>query len=548
MNQPKGSGGDAESGPQTPRTATGSPWQPLLLRVFRTLWLAQFVSNIGGWMQTVGAQWLITEQSGSAGLVALVQTAGSLPVLLLGILAGALADIVDRRRLLLVAQVVMFLAAGLLAALTATGSINPYGVLLLTFVLGCGTALMNPAWQAIQPELVPRDQIPAAATLGGVNMNLARAVGPALGGLVVAQVGTAAVFALNAVSFLATMAALLIWRRSAERDPLGAERMLPAVRAGYRYVRHAPRVRRALLRALLFVPAGAALWSLLPVIADRRLGLSAGGYGLLLGAIGVGAVLGAVLLPRVRRRWSSNLALTVGGMLFAVALAVLALVRVPWVVAVVLVLSGVAWVAVLSTLNSQMQVTVPEWVRARALAVYLTVFQGGMAVGAAVWGAVADAVGAVTAVSVAAVLLAVGSLVGYGFAVPDTPLDRTPSLHWAAPVMMLDPAEFAGPVLVTVAYRVPADRADAFVAAMNLLGRSRLRTGALHWNLYQDGADPHQYLETFLVASWEEHLRQHGGRLTGFDREVEERTRAMVESATSRRVSHYLPARTTGGS
>ncbi|MBB4794887.1 MFS transporter [Streptomyces nodosus] len=479
-------------------------------------------------------------------MVALVQTASSLPVLLLGLLAGALADIVDRRRLLLLAQVLMVAAAGLLAALTAAGHINPYGVLALTFVLGCGTALMNPAWQAILPELVPRDQIPAAATLGGVNMNLARAVGPALGGLVVALVGTAAVFALNALSFVATVAALLTWHRRSEPDPLGAERMLPAVRAGYRYVRHAPRVRRVLARTLLFVPAGAALWSLLPVLARRQLGLGAGGYGLLLGAIGVGAVLGAVLLPRVRGRWSSNMALVGGGVLLAIVLALLALVRVPWLIGVVLVLSGVAWVAVLSTLNSQMQVTVPEWVRARALAVYLTAFQGSMAVGAAVWGAVADAVGAGAAVLVAAVVLAVGSLAGYRLAVPDNLLDRSPALHHPAPVMMLDPAQFAGPVLVTVAYRVPADRADAFVTSMGTVGRSRLRTGALHWNLYRDGADPERYLETFLVASWEEHLRQHGGRLTGYDREAEARTRAMLDPTDSLQVSHYLPARAGG--
>ncbi|MFF9594128.1 MFS transporter [Streptomyces sp. NPDC014646] len=520
-----------------------STWQPLRLRVFRTLWIAQFVSNVGGWMQTVGAQWLITQESGSAGLIALVQTAASLPVLLLGIPAGALADIVDRRKLLLAAQVLMFTAAGLLAALTALGRIDSYGVLALTFVLGCGTALMSPAWQAIQPELVPREQVPSAAALGGVNMNLARAIGPALGGLVVALAGTATVFAVNAASFLVTLGALTTWHRRAEPDPMGAERILPALRAGNRYVRNAPRVRRVLGRSLLFVPCAAALWALLPVVARQRLGLGAGGYGLLLGAVGVGAVLGAALLPRVRRRWSSNAALTTGGLLFAVTLALLAVVRVPWAVGLVLVFSGVAWVGVLSMLNAQMQVTTPGWVRARALAFYLTIFQGGMAIGAAVWGKVADGVGLVPALLIAAVVLVAASLAGLMLAVPDSPLDRSVSMHWAAPTMVLEPAEDDEQVLVTIEYVVPAHNADLFIESMRAMGRSRLRTGAVSWDLYRDGTDPDTYLEVFLVASWKEHLRQHSGRLTGFDRETEERARSLVDPDHPFKVTHYLPAR-----
>lgn len=538
-----------DSAAATPRpTASGaaeSVWQPLHLHVFRSLWFAQFVSNVGGWMQTVGAQWLITQQTGSPSQVALVQTAASLPVLLFGLWTGALADIVDRRRLLLAAQILMFAASGLLALLTATGYITAYLVLLLTFVLGSGTALMNPAWQAIQPELVPRDQIPAAATLGGVNMNLARAIGPALGGLVVALVGSAAVFALNAASFLVTLATVLAWRRHAEQNPLGAERLLPALRTGYRYVRNAPRIRRTLTRTLLFVPAAAALWALLPVVAAQELGLGAGGYGLLLGAIGVGAVLGAVLLPRIRAQWSSNVALAGGGVLFAITMALLAVVHIIWLIAVMLIVSGVAWVGVLSTLNSQMQVTARGWVRARAMAVYLTMFQGSMAIGSAVWGTVAGYTSLVGALLVAAVVLVVGSLIGWLFAVvPDNIMDRSPSLHWPTPTMMLDPSTTDGPVLVTIEYRVPPDRADAFVAAMDPVGHSRLRTGALHWNLYQDGARPEVYLETFLVSSWEEHLRQHGGRLIASDKESEDRARSLADPHHPYQVSHFLTART----
>ncbi|MFE4801180.1 MFS transporter [Streptomyces sp. NPDC056708] len=542
MTPPVDGGTAAGSRPPTPQAAAVSTWQPLRLRVFRTLWIAQFVSNIGSWMQTVGAQWLITEESGSAGLIALVQTAASLPVLLLGIPAGALADIVDRRRLLLTAQVLMLTAAGLLAVLTALGRMDSYGVLALTFVLGCGTALMNPAWQAIQPELVPRDQIPSAAALGGVNMNLARAVGPALGGMVVALAGTATVFAINALSFLVTLAALITWHRRTEPDPLGTERILPALRAGNRYVRHAPTIRRVLGRSLLFVPFAAALWALLPVAARQQLGMGAGGYGVLLGAVGVGAVLGAALLPQIRSRWSSSTALATGGLLYALTLALLAVVRIPWVVGLVLVFSGVAWVGVLSILNSQMQVTTPGWVRARALAFYLTIFQGGMAIGAAVWGSVADEIGLVAALLVAAAVLAIASLAGLRLAVPDTTMDRSPSMHWAAPTMMLDPPQAGGQVLVTIEYRVPSHNADLFVESMGAMGRSRLRTGALRWDLYQDGAHPDRYLEVFLVPSWEEHLRQHGGRLTGFDQATEEKARSLVDPNHPFQVTHYLQA------
>ncbi|WP_433273940.1 MFS transporter [Pseudonocardia xinjiangensis] len=524
-------------------TVAGSAWQPLHLRVFRALWLAQFVSNIGGWMQTVGAQWLITEQMGSVALIALVQTAASLPVLLLGIPAGVLADIVDRRRQLLFSQFLMFGAAGLLFVLTALGHIDAYAVLLLTFVLGCGSALMSPAWQAIQPDLVPREQIPAAAALGAVSMNLARAVGPALGGVVVALAGSAAVFAINAVSFLATVAALVSWHRGVAPDPLGAERALPALGAGYRYVRNAPRIRRVLGRALLFVPAAAALWALLPVVAQQQLGLHAAGYGVLLGAVGIGAVLGALLLPRLRARLSSNAALAIGTLIFAGAMAVLAVLHIPWLAGVVLVLSGVAWLAVLSTLNSQMQVTAPAWVRARALAIYLTIFQGGTAIGSAIWGVITNVISLQNTLLIAAVLLAIGSLVGGRLAVADTALDRSPSPHWPEPVMLLDTSKTDGPVLVTISYHVPADRTDAFIQAMDAVRLSRLRTGALQWDLYQDGANPEVYLEVYMTASWDEHLRQHGGRLTGHDRALEQQARSLLNPEFTFEVTHYLPAR-----
>jgi MFS family permease len=293
-----------------------SAWAPLRSPLFRALWIAQFASNIGTWMQTVGARWLLIDRSPV--LVALVQTASSLPVVLLALPAGAWADMVDRRSLLLTAQFAMLVAAGTLAALTFAGATSPAVVLTLTFVLGCGNAVAGPSWQAIQPDLVDRSMLPQAAALNGVNMNLARAVGPAIGGVVVAAAGPGWVFALNTLSFLGIAAVLAGWRPPARADDGSRERLIEALRAGGRYVRHALIVRRLLYRALLFIPAAGAVWALLPVVAARNVHLGSAGYGLLLGAVGVGAVAGALVIPRLRARLGTP-ALVTGAMLVSAA-------------------------------------------------------------------------------------------------------------------------------------------------------------------------------------------------------------------------------------
>ncbi|MBT2415808.1 MFS transporter [Streptomyces sp. ISL-12] len=317
------------------RAPDTSAWAPLAARVFRALWIAQLVSNTGSWMQTVGAQWLLVGHSAS--LVTLVQTASSLPVVLLALPSGVLADRYDRRTVLLAAQFAMLAASGVLTVLAFQEVLTPYLLLALTFLLGCGTALMGPAWQAIQPELVEREQLGQAAALGAVNMNLARAVGPAVGGLVVAAAGTGWVFAFNALSYLGIAAVLLLWRRPVTPRPAGrGEGLLAAVQAGRRYVRHAPGVRRVLLRTALFIPGGAAMWSLLPLVASRSLGLGSGGYGLLLGVVGIGAVGGAFALPAIRRALGANGILAVGAAVFAMTLVVLATVRIPWLAAAAL--------------------------------------------------------------------------------------------------------------------------------------------------------------------------------------------------------------------
>lgn len=516
-------------------------WAPLRSPMFRRLWVAQVVSNLGTWMQTVAAQWVIVSGSRSALLVSLVQTASTLPVVLLAAPAGVLADVLDRRRVLVIVQLFMVAVAGVLALLTFAGDVGPGVLLAFTFLLGCGAAFVAPAWQAIQPELVPRAQLPQAAALGAVNMNLGRAIGPAIGGALVAAAGAGWVFALNAASFVVVAAAVASWQRGSRSDPIGRERMVAALRSGARYVRNAPAMRRILTQSLLFVPAASALWALLPVVADTSLGLQASGYGLLLGALGVGAVAAAAVLPRIRRRLALDEVLTVAYLAYAAALAGVALTSSLVLDLAVLAVAGAAWMSLLSTLNATAQGVLPGWVRARALSYYLVVFMGGQALGGVVWGLVAGRTSVRTALLIAAGLLAVAAgiarRVRLGYV---SGLDPTPSTHWAMPeyAEALDPR--AGPVLVIIHYRVGAGQGESFIAAMGAVSRSRRRTGAHRWELYRDPAEPERFVESFTVATWGEHARQHDGRLTITDRRAEEAAHAYLDERP--KVSHLLAA------
>src|SRR4051812_581397 len=350
----------------TPALA-GSTWAPLQSPVFRALWIAQFVSNLGTWMQTVGAQWMLVADPRAAVLVPLVQTATTLPVMLLALPSGVLADLIDRRRLLIATQGAMAAGVGLLAVLTGAGLTTPAVLLVLLFVIGCGQALTAPAWQAIQPDLVPAEQIPAAAAVGSMSMNGARAIGPAIAGVLVSLSGPTLGFPLSSVSFVCIVFVLVWWRRPAVERDYPPERALAALSAGGRFIRSSPIVRRILLRTALFIGPASALWGLLPVIASDQLGLSASGDGLLLGSLGVGAVLGAFLLSRLRSRYGQNTLLTVGAAGFAATTVVLALVPNFAAVLLALLVGGACWLLSLSTLNASMQLSLPSWVRARGL-------------------------------------------------------------------------------------------------------------------------------------------------------------------------------------
>lgn len=514
-------------------------WQPLRTNPFRRLWAAQLVSNIGTWMQTVGAQWLVVTLSGSATLVGLVQTASTLPAVLLAVPAGVISDLVDRRRLLMSVQLGMaFVAAGL-AALTAAGAATTSAVLSFTFLLACGTALMNPPWQAIQPELVPRSQIGQAATLSSLNINIARAVGPALGGLLVAGIGAAPAFALNAASFLAVVGALATWRRTTPRAALPDEGMAAALRSGGRYVWHTPAVRRVLTLAVLFVPAGSALWALLPVLAKHSLKLQAGGYGLLLTSLGVGAVLGAFALPALRRRVSATAGLVGAYLLYAGGMAGAALLHQLAPVAVLLALAGAAWITVLSTLNATAQLLLPGWVRGRALSYYLVVLMGGQAIGGVAWGMIASAASLRTSLLIASGVLVLSALAGAALPLPDPrSFDPTLSAHLGELAQAAHPR--SGPVLVLVDYEVREGEEDAFVRDMQELAVSRRRTGAQRWALFRDPDRPGEFTESFLLRTWGEHQLQHSSRQTEVDRAAEEAARTHLAAPPT--VRHLLSA------
>ncbi|MDW8365982.1 MAG: MFS transporter [Abditibacteriales bacterium] len=516
-----------------------SAWSPLRQPLFRALWLASVIGDVGTWMHNVGAVWLMTSLAPSADMVALVQAASALPIFLLALLAGALADVVDRRRLLLFTQGWMLVAAAALGVLTLIGTITPWVLLALTFVLGIGAAMSAPAWQAIAPELVSRQELSAAVALRGVGFNLARAVGPALGGIVIAAAGAGITFLINAASFLGVMIVLCCWHRPPHESVLPAERVMGAMQAGVRYVRHAPALRAVLVRAGVFVVAGSALWALLPIVVRSELKLDVMGYGVLLGSLGVGTIAGAAFLPKVQRKLAVDWLVASATVLFAAVMLTLAYVRhFAWLCAVMIV-GGAAWIALMSSLNVAAQTSVPSWVRARALAVYLLVFQGGMAAGSILWGAVAARGGISFSLLCAAIGLVAGLATITRYRLTSAQTDLTPSMHWQEPVVVSPFNLEQGPVLVIIAYRIDPARAHDFVLAMRDLRLERLRDGAIRWDLFRDAADPGRYVETFILESWVEHLRQHE-RVTVADRAVQERVHTFHVGDTPPTVSHLL--------
>lgn len=499
---------------------------PLAHPVFRFLWLASIASNLGFWMHGVGAAWLMTSLTTSAAVVALLQTASAVPTFLLALPAGALTDVVDRRRILLAAQLFMAAVAAALGLVVVSGHASIPVVLGLTFALGIGGALNQPAWSAIMPELVPREELAQALVLNGMAFTVAQAVGPALGGALVAAAGPEAVFLLNAVSYLGQIAVIWRWRRERRDDALPAEHVAGAVRAGVRYLRFAPELQVVLVRAGAYVVCLAALAALLPIVARRELGLGASGYGALVGAMGIGAVIGALAMPRVRARLSIDGLVVAGSLGMAGALACLAVVREQAVLAGALAVGGFCQMAVMSSLGFAAQSALPQWVRGRGLAMYTLVFQLAFAVGAAAFGALAAATSIATALVAAAAVLVASVTLARPFPLRQSAARDVTPVHW--PELHLDcmPAPDDGPVLVTAEYRIARADIEAFTDAITALGRARRRDGAVRWTCWFDLDDPTRHVEAYVVASFGEHLRQRA-RSTEADRAVWERVRAF---------------------
>ncbi len=517
-----------------------SAFAPLHHAHFRALWIATVASNIGTWMQDVGAAWLMTTLAPSPVMVALVRAASALPMFALALPAGALADVVDRRRLLLITQTWMLVSAALLAALTLAGFTTPGWLLALTAALAVGTALNAPAWQAIIPELVPRAQVASAVALNSTSINLARSVGPALGGLLIAATGPGATFALNALSFGGVIYVLYRWRRTPQPSVLPAERVLGAMRAGLRYVRHSPALLAILARETAFILCASSLWALLPALARFEFGRGPAGYGVLLGFFGAGAVTVAALLPRVRRRAPIDTVVALAVLVFAVALAALAWVPHIGLADLLLFVAGGAWLTLLSTFNAGIQAIVPSWVRGRAFAVSVLTFFGGMTLGSVLWGSVAEWLGLRPALMIAAAGTLLGLALTRRLRLPaGEALDLSPSVQRAEPEHAYGVPPEHGPVVVTVEYRIDPARLREFTRAMGRVRRIRRRDGAISWALLADVAESGRYTETFVVESWLEHLRQHE-RVTVADRALLDKARGFHLGNEPPRVTHYV--------
>jgi MFS family permease/quinol monooxygenase YgiN len=502
-------------------------------------------SYTGTWIHDVGAGWLMTTLSQKPLLVSLVQAAGTLPILALALPAGALADVVDRRKLLIAAMASMLILAASLALLTSAGMVTPGVLLLITLGLGVGSAISNPAWQVTMTGLVPREQLPQASALNSVSMNLSRAIGPAIGGIIVSAISPAAAFALNAFSFVGVIIVLLRFRPAPTTVAVSGERFVGAVKAGVRYVRFSAPMHAVLVRTASFVLCATSLWALMPLISRDQLNAGARGFGIMYGCLGAGAVITTLVLPRFRARASSNTLLLVASVAYAATLVAFAFTSIPLVGYALMLIAGASWVTSVVCLNVAAQSGAPLWVRARALACYLAVFYGCMALGSPVWGLLAGALGLPTTMLIAAGGLLLGLLAAIRFRIRDIPgeeLDR--STHWEEPAVSHDVDPNDGPVVVTIEYRIPVASAEQFTLAMAPVAGTRYRDGAISWFLSRDTEDPERWLEIFIVESWAEHLRQHD-RVTVGDRRVQEHAKSFHAGVAAPAVSHLIAAPVT---
>jgi MFS family permease len=507
---------------------SSSLWRPLRVVTFRNLLVADVVSDIGTFMQNVGAAWLMVSLGAGPIYVALTQTAASLPYFLLALPAGSAGDIVDRRKLILFTESWMMGVAFLLAILTIAGWMSPWLLLVLTFALSAGDAFETPTWRAILPELVSKEDLAPASALNGIEFNLARAIGPALAGLIIAAAGVATAFVANFFSFLGVILVVARWKRPPRKRTAPPESFTGATVAAIRYVRHSPAILTVLLRTGVVMFFSSALFALLPALA-RSMNKTAIGYGALLGCFGAGAIAGAFAMQSARAKWSTETVVSAGVLTLGLAMVATGGLHRLSVLALVMLIGGAAWVTFISLINALVQNLAPDWVRARVLAIFILVYQGSYALGTASWGAFAQRTNVRTALVCAGIGTVATTLLAFLVRLPDAAADMSPWNHWRMPVVVegVEADLEQGPVLVTIEYAVTPSRITEFEDVMHEYGRRRRRDGAYRWGIFRDTEIADRYLEIFVVSSWAEHLRQHE-RQTLADRELEQRLYSYV--------------------
>jgi MFS family permease len=524
--------------PDAPELQRMSAWAPLRDRTFRMLWLVWMASNVSMWMNDVAAAWLMTSLTTSATLIAMVQTASSLPVFLLGLPSGAFADILDRRRYFMATQIWVAANAGVLYLVSVSGGLTAHVLLLLVFTNGIGLAMRWPVYAAIVPELVPRVQLPAALALNAVAVNFSRVVGPLFAGIIIASLGSQYVFALNfAISIVAAIT-ISRWKRESKPSVLPGERFLGAVRLGVQYVRESQRMKDALMRASVFFLHATALFALMPLVAKRFGEGGAGTYTLLLSCIGVGAIAAATQLPRARRHYNRDQLALRGMIVQALCTAAVAFAHHEVVAALAMVLAGAAWILVANSVTIAAQLALPDWVRARGMAIYQMSIMGGTALGAFIWGKLADLTSVPVSLAVCAGSLLVGLIITRNRTLEGSD-DLTPTHPWQEPVPVKEIALDDGPVMITLEYLIDPAKGPEFEILMAESRSARLRQGAVSWGLFEDVQLPGRYVEYFACSTWADYLRRFD-RFTAQDERLQEMRYAFHLGTEPPKISRFI--------
>jgi MFS family permease len=523
------------------RASTFAPFQH---GPFRTLWTASLVSNLGGLIQGVGAGWMMTTITDSHAMVALVQGATTLPIMLFSLASGALADNYDRRKIMLAAQTGMMAVSVALAVFAYLGWVTPWLLLTFTFLIGVGTAMFNPSWQASMGDIVPRADLPAAVTLNAMGFNMMRSIGPAVGGIIVAAANAATAFFINALSYVTLIWALWRWQPNYPERRLPRESFASAMSAGLRYVSMSPNLVTVLLRACLFGMAAIAVLALLPLVASTMVTGGALTYGGMLGAFGVGAIIGGAVNGRARERLSNEWIVRISCVVFGSALGLLSITNNVWLALLLLLPAGASWVLALSLFNVTVQLSTPRWVVGRALALYQTAVFGGMAAGSWIWGATADAYGVRFALLCAGAAMLVSVLVGLKMRLPGFgTLDLDPLDPFVEPSLRLDLKARSGPIMLMIDYTISQDDIPAFLEAMTARRRIRIRDGAQQWLLLRDLENPEIWTESYHFPTWVEYLR-HNHRRTKADAEVTRTLQGLHKGPAKPRIHRMIERQT----